>query len=279
MLGYSGWIMIGAAASVGKNTGTPIIVNYFFGTLLNAAYSIANQLNRFLLLFTQGLTEAAIPQITKSFSGGDNKRVLNLAAYISKYSFFLLFLPALPILLETKFLIHLWIGEIPNYTILFCKLMIINALVESLKSGIPAVVQASGKIKWFQIFNSTLLLLGLPITFLLFKFDYPPHYSITVYIIISVINILINIILLKKIINFDVKFLIKTSYFRACVVILSVLPLFFIVSIFDEGLMRFIITVILSIAYYLIVVYFIGLENKERIMVNNGKKFAKYIKI
>ena len=103
MLGYSGWIMIGAAASVGKNTGTPIIVNYFFGTILNAAYSIANQINNFLILFTQGLTEAAIPQITKNFSGGNNKRVLNLAAYISKYSFLLLLLPALPILLETNF--------------------------------------------------------------------------------------------------------------------------------------------------------------------------------
>ena len=89
-------------------------------------------------------------------------------------------------------------SEIPKYTVLFCKLMIINALFDSLNSGIPAVIQASGKIKWFQIINSTLLLLGLPITFLLFKFGYPPHYSITVYIIISAINIVINIILLRK---------------------------------------------------------------------------------
>ena len=117
-------------------------------------------------------------------------------------------LPALPILLETKFLVHLWIGEIPKYTVLFCKLMIINALLDSLKSGIPAVVQASGKIKWFQIINSTLLLLGLPITFT-FQIWLSSHYSITVYIIISVINIFINIILLKKIINFDVKFLMQ----------------------------------------------------------------------
>ena len=275
MLGYSGWIMIGAAASVGKNTGTPIIVNYFFGTILNAAYSIANQINHFLILFTQGLTEAAIPQITKNFSGGNNKRVLNLAAYISKYSFLLLFLPALPILLETNYLVHLWIGEIPKYTVLFCKLMIINALFDSLNSGIPAVIQASGKIKWFQIINSTLLLLGLPITFLLFKFGYPPHYSITVYIIISAINIVINIILLKKIINFDVKFLMKTSYYRACLVTLTVLPLFFIVPLFNESITRFIITVIFSILYYVIAVYFIGLEDKERNMIKSGLKILK----
>ncbi len=275
MLGYSGWIMIGAAASVGKNTGIPIIVNYFFGTILNAAYSIANQINHFLILFTQGLTEAAIPQITKNFSEGNNKRVLNLAAYVSKYSFLLLVLPALPILLETDFLVHLWIGEIPKYTVLFCRLMIINALLESLKSGIPAVVQASGKIKWFQIINSTLLLLGLPLTFLLFKFGYPPHYSITVYIIISAINIIINIILLKKIINFNVKFLIKTSYYRAFLVTLAVLPLFFIVPLFNESITRFIITVILSILYYVIVVYFIGLEDKERNMVKSGLNTIK----
>ncbi len=186
-----------------------------------------------------------------------------------------MFLPALPILLETNFLVHLWIGKIPKYTVLFCKLMIINALLDSLKSGIPAVIQASGKIKWFQIINSTLLLLGLPITFLLFKFGYPPHYSITVYIIISAINIVINIILLKKIINFDVKFLMKTSYYRACLVTFAVLPLFFIVPLFNESITRFIITVIFSILYYVIAVYFIGLEDKERNMVKSGLKILK----
>ena len=154
--------------------------------------------------------------------------------------------------------------------------MIINALLDSLKSGIPAVVQASGKIKWFQIINSTLLLLGLPITFLLFKFGYPPHYSITVYIIISVINIFINIILLKKIINFDVKFLMQTSYYRAFLVSLSAIPLFFIVPLFNESITRFIITVILSIIYYIIVVYFIGLESKEKNMVKSGLNILKY---
>lgn len=267
MIGYSGWIMIGAAAQVGKQTGTPVLINYFFGTILNAAFGIANQLNRFLMMFVQSLGEAAIPQIIKSFSGGDHTRTLNLVAYISKYSFFLLLLPGLPILLETNFLIRLWIGEIPEYTITFCKLMIVNILLETLNSGIPAAIQATGKIKWFQIINSTILLLGLPTTFLLFRFGFSPYYSVIVYIIISILNIFINLLLLKRIINFNVKYLLKTSYFRAGLVFLFILPLFFIVPIFPEGILRFAITSFVSFFYYIVIIYILGFDKKERKLI------------
>jgi len=276
MFAFSGWTMIGAAAHVGKNTGSPLIINYFFGTILNAAFGIANQLNRFLMMFSKSLGQAAIPQIIKSYSGGNQKRTLNLMAYISKYSFFLLFLPSLPILLETKFLIKLWIGEIPDYTVIFCKLMIINALIESLTSGIPAAVQATGKIKWFQIINSTILLMGLPITYLFFKMGFLPYTIQIVYICLTVTYICINIILLKKIINFNVLYLIKTSYLRASLVFLFTLPLFFLNNLFQESIIKFSLTVVLSVCYYLIVIYLVGLETKEKQLVNSGiVKFKK----
>ncbi len=264
MIGFSGWIMIGAAASVGKTTGSALIINAFFGTVLNAAFGIANQVNNIVLMFARNLGQAAIPQITKSFSSGNNDRTINLAAYISKYTTFLMLLPALPVLLETKFLLTLWLGNFPPYTVTFCQLMIINVLISGLGSGLPAVIQATGKIKYFQLILSTTSLLSLPIAYILFKIGYPPS-SIQVAIIsTAVINVVVWQILLKEIIDFDIRFFLKTSYLKVFYVAILVAPIFLIKDLFTEGLLRFIVVSISAVSGLFIAIYFAGLENHEK---------------
>ena len=275
MIAFSGWTMIGASAYVGKATGSQLIINAFFGTVLNAAFGIANQLNKFIIMFSSNLGQAAIPQITKSFSGGDHLRSTSLVAYISKYSFLLMLIPALPILLETEFLLRLWLGEVPAYTVAFSRLMIINGLIDSLYSGIPSAIQASGKIKWFHIITSTIMLLSLPIAYVLFKIGYPPFCIQVIYISTAIINIFISLVLLKKIINFDVVYLIKTSYLRVSFVVVSILPFFLIKNLFTPSLIRFILISTISIIFSLLMIYLIGFEHKEKILVSKGIIFLK----
>lgn len=271
MLAFSGWTMIGAAAYTGRSTGSPIIVNYFFGTTLNAAYGIAGRVKKFMQMFTQSISQAAIPQIIKSFSGGDYKRTTNLVAYISKYTFLLLMFPSIPILLETHYLMKMWLGEIPEFTVIFVKLFIIDLLIRSLNSGVPAAVQATGKIKWFQIINSTILLLGLPISFLFFKLGFPPYTILVIYIAIALVNIVVGLFLLKILIDFNVKYLLKKSYFRVGLILVSLIPLFLINQIItEESLVRFISSTVLSLLYYAIMVYLIGIEKNERKMLHEG---------
>ena len=275
MLAYSGWTMFGAAASVGQTQGSALIINLFFGTILNAAYGIANQLNSFIKMFAQNLGQAAIPQITKSHSGGDENRVLNIVTYISKYSFFLMLLPALPILMETEYLLKLWLGEIPEYTVIFTQLLIILGLLDSLRSGIPAAIQATGRIKWFQIIMSSILLLGLPIAYLLFKLGFPPFCIQIVYIIISLVNTFISIVLLYKLINFNIKYLIKKSYLKIVCVVTCLSPIVFIHSLFQISFWRFIIFSFVSVLWLLITVYIFGLEKMEKIVIIKIIKLIK----
>ena len=267
MIGFSGWIMIGAGASVGQTSGSALIINSFFGTLLNAAFGIANQVNSIVLMFARNLGQAAIPQITKSFSSGDSERTMSLAAYISKYTTFLMLLPAMPILLETKYLLTLWLGDLPPYTVEFAQLMIINALITGLGGGLPAVVQATGKIKYFQIIMSTTSLLSLPIAYGLFKFGYPPSAILVAYISTAVLNVVVWQILLKTIIDFDVVFFLKTAYLKIIYVTVLSIPLFFIVNLFESSFQRFIIVSLVSIAWFCLTVFLIGLEQKEKDMV------------
>ena len=268
MISFSGWIMIGAGASVGKVQGAALFINSFFGTILNASFGIANQVNGIVMMFAQNLGQAAIPQITKSFSSGNTGRTINLVSYISKYSFFLMLLPSLPLLLETDYLLTLWLGEVPKYTAIFCQLMIINALIDSLVSGIPAIIQATGKIKYFQLIFSTTSLLSLPIAYLLFKSGYPPFSILVTYLVTASINVVICQVILKRQINFNVRYFMKISYLRILYVLVFVSPLFVIRNLFQDGLNRFLLLSIFSVIWLLITVYYIGLGENEKGQIN-----------
>ena len=267
MIGFSGWVMLGAAASVGQTTGSNLIINSFFGTLLNASFGIANQVNSIVTTFAGSLGKVAIPQITKSFSGGDNDRTFNLTVYVSKYTFFLMMLPALPILLETNYILTLWLGDIPPYTVIFCQLMLINALLYSLFGGLPSLIHATGKIKYFQIIGSIISLISLPIAWVLFKNGYAPPTIIILFIITLVINLIVSQVLLKNIIDFNIKLFLMKSYLKIVYVSVLVAPLFLIRDIFSAGLLRFILFSTFAVCWLLSAIYFAGIEKKEKDML------------
>ena len=277
MIAFSGWVMFGGAASVGKSQGSALIINLFFGTILNVSFGIANQVNNLISMFSRNLGQAAIPQITKSYSGGNTDRSTELVLFISKYSFFLILLPALPILLEIDFILQLWLKEIPEYTSVFVKLMIIYALIETMSSGLSAVIQASGKIKWFMILYSAISLLSLPIAYYLFTLGLPPYSITIVYILTLILASLTDLILLKKILSFDVKAIFEKVYLRIFAVVVLLIPLFYIRDLMPMGLSRFIIISILSVLLYFVVIYFVGIEKQERkIIVGALKKVINF---
>lgn len=278
MLGFSGWILLGASASIGQIQGAALIINLFFGTILNASFGLASSINSIVLLFAKNLGQAAIPQITKSYSSGNSDRTMQLVCYISKYSFFLMLLPALPILLETDFILKLWLKKVPEYTSIFCQLMIINALVTCLGSGIPSVIQATGKIKYFQIIGSTISLLSLPIAYLLFKYEYPSYSILIVYIVSAFINVIISQIILKKLINFDVKTFVKIAYLKILYVVVLISPLFFIRNFYPDNITRFIFLSIVSIIWFFIAVCIVGINKNEKELISSAINniYSKY---
>lgn len=278
MISFSSWMIIGTSALVGKTTGTALIINSFFGTLLNAAYGIANQVNSIVLMFAQNLGQAAIPQITKSFSSGNNNRTLTLVTYISKYTFFLMLIPALPILLDTELILTIWLGELPAYTVIFSQLMIINALIESINSGISSAVNATGNIKYFQIILSTIVLLSLPISYFLFKAGFPPTSILFAFISTSILNVVIRQILLKKILNFNVIYFLKTSYLKILYVSLTITPLFLVHDLFPRGMSRLIFFSLAAFFWLLAAIILFGLNGNEKkllqsIISNSISKF------
>jgi len=179
-----------------------------------------------------------------------------------------MFLPALPILLETDYLVSLWLGDVPPYTVIFCQLIVISTLISGLGNGLGAVVQATGKIKYFQIILSTTSLLSLPIAYVLFNIGFPPYSIIIVIITTTAINVVVWQILLKIIIDFNVRSFLKISYLKAFNIAILTAPLFFIHDLFPAGLARFFLFTFFSVCWLLLSIYFAGLEKREKEMLN-----------
>ena len=264
MINYTGWLMFGTAAWVGQRQGSDLIVNSFFGTMLNAAMGISNQVNNIVLLFARNLGQAAVPQITKSVGGDNPERTKTLVAYISKYTCFLMFLPALPILLETDHILRLWLGELPPYTVYFCQLLITSSLIESSSSGVPAVIMATGKVKIFMMMCSGISLMSLPVAYILFLAGYPPYTILILNASTTGINLVVNQVLLKRLTNFDVKYFFKEVYMKIFLVLLFVAPLFWIRDFFHSGFPRLLLFSLFAALWLLVVIFFVGIDTKER---------------
>ncbi|SKA29269.1 Na+-driven multidrug efflux pump [Chitinophaga eiseniae] len=174
MFTYAGWNMFGAGSVVARNQGLALVLNVFFGAIVNAAYGIAYQVNAQLSYFSVTMLRALNPQIIKSEGSGDRPRMLRLAMIASKFSFYLLSFFAVPLMIEMPFVLQCWLKQVPEYTVMMCRLIVIATLINQLSAGIQVAVQSVGKIRQYQVAVSTIVLLNLPVAWLLLSAGYPP---------------------------------------------------------------------------------------------------------
>ena len=198
LISYSGWNLFGNIAAVAKGQGVSILLNIFFGTVVNEAQGIANQISSAIGSFVGNFQMASNPQIIKTYASGDIVYMNSLVIRTSKFSFYLLFILTLPIVLEIDFILKLWLNIVPEYTAIFSILILVNALIDTISGPLMTALQATGKIKLYQFLVGTLLMLILPVTYLLFKLEYPPMSTFFVSISVSVIALALRLMLTKK---------------------------------------------------------------------------------
>ena len=264
MLSYALWTLFGAVASIGKTQGSALLINYFFGTIVNAAYAVANQIESFILMFARSLNNAAIPQITKNFSGGNQQRSILLASYISKYTFLLMSIVAFPVLLEMDFLLNLWLKEVPVGTHIFCNLMVLGGLIGCLGEGIPALVNATGNIKNYQLIFHTFNLLGLPISYLFFKNGYDASIILIIYCVVYLLSAVLRLFLLKYLYKFDIRLLINKSYVRIFWVTIPLIVYYIILNNPEASFVEHLFNMFFSEIYLLSIIILIGLDKTEK---------------
>ena len=269
MFSYATWTLFGAFAAFGKTQGSAIIVNFFFGTVVNAAFAVSNQVESFILMFARSLSNAAVPQITKNFSSGNEVRSIKLTSYISKYTFLLMCLVAFPVMLEMEFLLGLWLKEIPDGTVLFCQLTVLGGLIGCLGEGIPSLINATGRIKTYQIIFHTFNLMGLPVSFIFYKNGAPAETILIVYCVIGVLAAFLRIILLKIIYKFDIRMLIEVSYSKIFIISLPLIVYNYFYNCSQFSLSEHFCGILLSELFLFLVIALIGTDSTERGIIKN----------
>ena len=199
ILSYSGWNILGSLSVVFKNQGVNILLNLFFNPAINAARGIAFQINAILLNFSNSFYTAVRPQITKSYASGDTLYMRNLVFQSSKFAFFLMMILTIPLLLETKFVLTLWLKELPDYVVVFSQLVMINSLIEVMNMPLVSAIQATGRMKLYQTTISVLLLMNLPISYFFLKLGFAPESTMIISILISIISFIPRLIICQKI--------------------------------------------------------------------------------
>ena len=267
VFGFLNWNMIGALASVGKGQGLNIVINLFFGTVVNAARGIAFQINNVVSSFSMNFMKAIDPQITKSYASGDNDRFFAIFCSASKISFFLLFVISMPLMNNIEYVLALWLKNVPEYTVVFAKLALIDALVMSLTDPISTGIQAIGKLKWYQIAVGGLFLLNVPVSYIILRMVQNPFVPFLVSIVVTFFMSFAKVIFFKYLGHISIR-----TYMRKVILpVLVVSCLSVVLSLLllnpAENFGKLIMNVFSEVCVISVLILFMGLDKSERKLI------------
>jgi len=262
---YSGWSLFGAAASILNNHILNIILNQFFGPIVIAARSIAMSVSHAATSFSHNLSAALRPQIIKSYAIGQKESMFLLMFRGSKVTYLLVYLFVLPLILEMPVVLELWLKNPPEYTILFTRLILLEALILSISYPIMAAAHATGKIRLYQSIVGGLLLLNIPISWVSLLMGAPPYSVMIIAIIMTVLALIARLLILKRLIDYSILKFIRVVLMPICTIsiISAILPM--IVNYhMTQSILQLCLVASLSAISVMLCSYFIGLNKYEQ---------------
>ncbi|CUQ47839.1 hypothetical protein [Bacteroides thetaiotaomicron] len=271
MTSFAGWSLVGNLSVVGYTQGINLLLNIFFGPAINAARGIAVQVQNAVYGFVRSFQTAVNPQITKSYAIGDLKSMHLLIYRSSKLSFYLTLMLSLPIIIETPYVLSLWLNIVPDYTVAFCRLTFISCMIESISNPFMIGASATGKIKKYHLIIGSILLLIVPVSYIFLKLGFEPIIVYIIDILIQFIAQIIRLFLCRHLFSLNILFYIKDVISRIVgVAVLSVVFSLLIDSLFIEiNFINAIIVAFFSFISVCVVSYVIGLTKSERTFFNN----------
>lgn len=266
LLSFSGWNVIGTFAFMLKGQALNMLLNYFFGPVINAARGIAYQINGAISSFSSNIVVAYRPQIVQAYSRGEGSRVNFLFFSQSKICFALIALLITPVIIDINYILGIWLGDaVPQYTAIFAILVLLDSLVCTLNAPCTQVVFATGNIKSYQIASSCVNLLLLPACwlFLYLGFDVTSTFVIT--IVFSVLNQIVCVIQMLKVFNLNVRqYLLNVIIPCMTFITLCSLPGYLVYINMNESILRLVCIVSVSVFWGCILTYLLLLDRNEK---------------
>ena len=272
LFSYSGWNLFGNIASVAKGQGTNVLLNFFFGTVVNASYGIMTQVQSAVSLFITNFQLAVNPQIYKNYAQGNIEQMQKLMFQTSKISYFLVFTLICPIIFNINFILVCWLKKLPQFTEVFIVFILINLLIECLSNSLITGSLATGKIKWYQIVVGSTLFLNLPINYLGFTHSFGPTFFLYVSIGLSLITLILRLVFLKKMIDLNVFIFLRSVIIPVLFVTFLSFLLLYSLYLYVGRSTNFLECIYVSCCIMLInifLIFFVGLKKSEKTTIFN----------
>lgn len=278
MFGFAGWSLIGNLGFAIKDQGSNIVLNLFYGTALNAARGVALQVNGIVSSFSSNFIMALNPQITKQYASGNIDQSIKLVYAGCRFSFYLLSIITIPVLINIDYLLSLWLGKnVPSYTSDFLFYSLWASIIASMATPIVNALQATGNIRTFQIIIFFIMVCEMPLSYIILSLGYEPYYMMFATLFVTVVGLLARFLLLKKQIK---KYSIRYFIFNVIIKNIIIILIAFAVSLIIKNklpinFLFFILSSIISTLVTTALIFIFGISYKERCIVKN--KLFKWI--
>lgn len=265
MMSFSSWTIFGNLGFLAHTQGIALVINFFFGVTVNAAQGIANQVNGYVKQFVTNFLMAFNPQVVKTYAAGEMEEMHKLIIRGCKISLMMVGALVIPLIIEMPMILHLWLGIVPDYAVIFVRLVLLLTLLDSYSSLMATAKGATGDIKVYQIVLTTIGLFHLPLTWVCFKLGWEPYWAQIVYVIIIIILSVVRTAFVCKAINFSQQTFYKQAVLRGLYTIAAsaLVPLSFHFLI-DNGFARLIIVCVSSVICSVFCIMILGFQKNER---------------
>lgn len=277
LISFSGWSLFGATANVCNYQGTNVVMNIFTNVTANAAMGIANQVNTAVYSFVSNFQLAFKPQLIKLYAADQKQDFMNLIFRTSKFSFFLLFIIVLPLYLNADFVLNIWLENPPEYSIQFVRLILICSLMEAINGPLWMSIQATGKIKNYQLIVSALIFMNLPLCIVAFNLGANPLCVLTIRLIMLIVTTIWRIFYLSGKIQLPVAGFFIQVLLRCCAI--GLIAYWGCVAICKplvlNEILTFFVSSAISVCISILLIYFIGVNVSEKEYIYSLLKLKK----
>ena len=270
LLSFSGWNLFDTVARIGKDLGGNLLLNFYFGPVLNAAKGVTNQVSYAFSSIIDSTVMASRPQMVMSYSKGDTQRSLSMFYSLSKGTLLLILMLSLPVYIDVEYILRIWIGtNIPDYTIDLIRLSIILLLIDKLASPVTALIHATGKVKRYHLLSGVINIMVVPVAWFFFEIGYNPSVLYVITIFGAFIAQITFLYVIKSLLPFSIIIYVKKVCLPFVIVFLmaSWAP-FIMESLINEGVVRLLLVSLTSIVMVSLISYFCALTNAERELIN-----------
>lgn len=270
MFSFVGWNGVGTAVWAVNEQGMSILLNIFFGPIVNAAKAIAQQVNAAINNFSTNFFTAVRPQIVKTYAANDYDSFIRLIFDSSKFTFYLMWILSLPILLRTDYILYIWLKTPPEQSAIFIKWILAYSLVNSLTSPFWCAIQAVGKMKKYILIGSMVYLLAFPISYVFLRLGFTAVIVFQTLTVIRFIYLYVILTIVREYVYFSIcKYTKDIILPIIAVVTVSGIFMSFINPLFNESFISLILISFISIIMAAITISIFGLNRQERYLLIN----------